>query len=68
MILLFIDAVRNQKGRPTKFWGLCVCLWGGCLNVPVEDDGTCENQIDHRETAAGLGFVGTYINALELYA
>jgi hypothetical protein len=36
--------------------------------MPVEDDGTCESQIDHRDTAAGLGFVGTYINALELYA
>jgi hypothetical protein len=36
--------------------------------VPVEDDKTCESQTDDGETSAILGFVGTCLNALELYA
>jgi len=36
--------------------------------VPVEDGKTCESQIDDGETAAIMEFVGTCLNALELYA
>jgi len=36
--------------------------------VPVEDGKTCENQIGDGETAAIMEFLGTFLNALELYA
>lgn len=36
--------------------------------MPVEDGKTCESQIDDGETAPIMGFVGTCLNALELYA
>lgn len=64
---VFYWCCQKLQGKAHKFLGY-VCLWGGCLNVPVEDSKTCESQIDDGETAAIMGFVGTCLNALELHA